>query len=110
MAELLGTFELVILLAVHGLAGEAYGRSILREAQSGLHRNSVAAGAVYATLDRLETKGLLSSRVEQGTPARGGRAKRYYTLTSQGAAALTETRSTLEKMWTGKCWPMEVVT
>ncbi len=60
MAELLGTFEHIVLFSVLGLGHEAYGRSVLREAQSALkQRQNVSAGAVYATLDRLEAKGLL---------------------------------------------------
>ena len=109
MSELLGTFEQVVLLAVLGLGEDAYGRSILRDVQVGLPRErSVAAGAVYATLDRLEAKGLLLSRVEEGTPARGGRARRYYRLTAGGLVSLNETRAALEQMWKGKPWPLEV--
>ena len=110
MSELLGTFEQVVLLAVVGLGEEAYGRSILRAVQVGLPRErSVAAGAIYATLDRLETKGLLLSHVEEGTPARGGRARRFYRLTARGFTALNDTRATLEQMWKGKPWPLEVL-
>ncbi|HEV2618740.1 MAG TPA: PadR family transcriptional regulator, partial [Acidobacteriaceae bacterium] len=109
MAELLGTFEQIVLLAVLGLDEEAYGRAVLRAAQtaSGGDR-TLSAGAVYATLDRLEAKGLLSSRVEQGTAARGGRARRFYRLTGDGASALSEARRALERMWQGKRWPLEV--
>jgi len=103
MSELLGTFEQVVLLAVVALAEEAYGRSILRETQSeGFLNRAVAAGAVYATLDRLEQKGYLSSRLEPGTPERGGRARRFYRLTAAGAAALNETRRILDRTWHGK--------
>jgi PadR family transcriptional regulator PadR len=109
MAELLGTFEQIVLLAVLGLEDEAYGRAVLRAVQSSSGEDrSISAGAVYATLDRVETKGLLSSRIEQGTPARGGRARRYYRLTPAGASALSEARRALEKMWQGKRWPLEV--
>jgi DNA-binding PadR family transcriptional regulator len=109
MAELLGTFEQVVLLAVLGLGDQAYGRSVLASVQTGLDRTrGVTAGAVYATLDRLEAKGLLASRVEAGTPARGGRARRYYGLTATGISALNDARSTLETMWRGKTWPLEV--
>jgi PadR family transcriptional regulator PadR len=109
MAELLGTFEQIILLAVLGLEEEAYGRAVLRAVQSASsHNRSISAGAVYATLDRVETKGLLSSHIEQGTPARGGRARRFYRLTPVGASALTEARKSLERMWQGKPWPLEV--
>lgn len=112
MADLLGTFEQIVLLAVLDLADEAYGRSILRAVESALDRNrSVAAGAVYATLDRVEQKGLLTSRLEpgtptDGTPARGGRARRYYRLTAPGIIALNDARAALNGMWHGKSWPL----
>jgi PadR family transcriptional regulator PadR len=109
MAELLGTFEQIVLLAVLGLEEEAYGRAVLRAVQSASSdERSISAGAVYATLDRVEAKGLLSSRIEQGTPARRGRARRFYRLTPAGASALSEARRTLERMWLGKRWPLEV--
>lgn len=109
MADLLGTFEQVVMLAVLGLGEEAYGRSVLAAVQSGLDRSGgVTAGAVYATLDRLEAKGLLESRLEAGTPVRGGRARRYYRVASPGVTALNEARNALEKMWRGKPWPLEV--
>lgn len=109
MAELLGTFEQLVLLAVLGLKEDAYGRAVLRDVQHAFQGGRIiSAGAVYATLDRLEVKGLLSSRLEQGTPSRGGRVRRFYRLTSAGASALTEARSTLEKLWHGTRWPLEV--
>lgn len=109
MAELLGTFEQLILLAVLGLEDEAYGRAILTAIEAAsIGQRSISAGAVYATLDRLESKALLSSRTEEGTAVRGGRARRFYRLTPTGAAALTEARRTLERMWQGKRWPLEV--
>ena len=109
MAELLGTFEQLILLAVLGLEQEAYGRAILAAVETAsADQRSISAGAVYSTLDRLEAKSLLSSRIEEGTPARGGRPRRYYCLTTTGAAALSEARRTLERMWQGKRWPLEV--
>ncbi len=109
MAELLGTFEQVVLLAVLTLEDAAYGRAVLRAVETALSRERrVSAGAIYATLDRLEAKGLLASRLDQGTPERGGRARRFYRLTSPGAAALNEARSTLDRLWQGKPWPLEV--
>lgn len=109
MAELLGTFEQLILLAVLGLEQEAYGRGVLASVQAAsAEARTVSAGAVYATLDRLEAKGLLTSRIEPGTPVRGGRARRFYRLTPTGAAALSQARKTLERMWQGKRWPLEV--
>lgn len=106
VAELLGAFEQAVLLAVWNLAEEAYGRAILRGAQSALHRQA-AAGAVYATLDRLEQKGLVVSRLEEGTPVRAGRARRYYLLTASGIHALNESKAALEQMWQGAKWPLE---
>lgn len=108
MAELLGTFEQVVLLSVLGLGEEAYGRSVLREVQTVLRGRMVSAGAVYATLARLENQGLLSSRLWAGGAARGGRARRYYEATAAGASALTEARNAFENMWRGKPWPLEV--
>ncbi len=105
MAELLGTFEQAVLLAIVKLAAEAYGRAILRIVQVALYRE-VPAGAVYATLDRLEQKGLVSSRLVEGTPIRGGRARRYYRLTAVGASALNESKIVLEQMWRGTEWPL----
>ena len=61
MADVLGAFEQAVLLAVVRLRDEAYGRAILQEVQARLERD-VAAGAVHATLERLESKGLLASR------------------------------------------------
>ena len=106
VAELLGAFEQAVLLTVSRLRDEAYGRAILRTTQTILGR-SIAAGAIYATLDRLEQKNLLSSRIEKGTPQRGGRARRYYMLTGAGARALNESKAALENMWRGTKWPLE---
>jgi PadR family transcriptional regulator PadR len=106
VAEFLGAFEQAVLLAVWNLAEDAYGRAILRGAQSALERQA-AAGAVYATLDRLEQKGLLASRLDEGTPVRAGRARRYYRLTAVGIKALNESKAALEQMWRGATWPLE---
>ncbi len=109
MAELLGAFEQAVLLTVVTLGEEAYGRGILRGVQIALNRE-VAAGAVYATLDRIEEKGLILSRLEEGTPVRGGRPRRYYRLTAAGVKALNESKTALEQMWQSAQWPLEVKT
>lgn len=109
MADVLGTFEQAVLLTILNLGEEAYGRAILRGAENNLDRE-VAAGAVYSTLDRLEQKGLLSSRLEEGTPDRQGRARRFYRITSEGVQALREAKTVLEKMWRGTKWPREART
>lgn len=107
--ELLGTFEQIVLLSVMALGEDAYGRSVLRKVQEAVaEERSVAAGAVYATLDRVEAKDYVSSRLEEGTPERGGRARRFYRLTPMGSAALAETRRTLDRVWRGHRKPLEV--
>jgi len=105
MADILGGFEQAVLLTVLKLGDGAYGRTILKEVSICLNRD-VAAGAVYATLDRLEVKGLISSRLALGTPARGGRARRYYELAAAGMGALNETKAALENLWRHAAWPV----
>jgi PadR family transcriptional regulator, regulatory protein PadR len=105
MAEVLGAFEQAVLLAVLRLDEDAYGRAILKEVQVRLARD-VAAGAVHATLDRLERKRLLSSRLGPGTPVRAGRPRRYYRLQPAGVRALNDARAAVETMWRGLRWPL----
>ncbi len=107
LADLLGAFEQAVLLTVIKLADGAYGRSILRDVQLRLQRE-IAAGAVYATLDRLEQKALIFSRLEEGTPVRGGRVRRFYQITADGVKALNEAKAALDQMWRGAKWPVEV--
>ena len=106
MADLLGTFEQSVLLAILRLGAEAYGRGVLNQVQV-LAQRDVSAGAVYATLDRLEARGLVSSSIEEGTPVRGGRARRYYTVSAEGQRALGETRRALNAMWKDVRLPAE---
>jgi DNA-binding PadR family transcriptional regulator len=106
VADVLGTLEQVVLLAVLRLGEDAYGRAILREVQSRLERD-VAAGAVHATLERLEHKGLLSSRLGPGTPVRAGRARRYYFVRAAGISALDDARRTVHNIWRGLKWPIK---
>lgn len=107
MADILGTFEQAVLLAVLRLGEDAYGRAILKAVESRLERD-VAAGAVHATLERLERKGLLSSHLGPGTPVRAGRARRYYRLQSAGIRALEDARRTVNNIWRGLRWPTKV--
>ena len=100
MREGLGTFEQAVLVAIVRLEDEAYGRAILREVETRLQRK-VAAGAIYATLDRLENKKLITSEQGSGTPKRGGRPRRFYTLGPSGLQALNESRTTAENLWRG---------
>ena len=102
MAETLGAFEQAVLLAlVHprpASGGEVYGRAILKEVQPRLQRD-VSASAVYATLNRLEQKGLISSWTEPGSAVRGGRPRRHYKLESKGLRALHASRAATRRLW-----------
>jgi DNA-binding PadR family transcriptional regulator len=106
MADVLGTFEQAVLLAIVRLGKNAYGRAILKEAQARLQRE-IVAGAVYATLDRLELKGLISSRLEGGTAVRAGRPRRYYSIDAAGVRALNDAKAAVESLWRGFPWPLK---
>lgn len=106
MAEVLGVFEQAVLVAILRLKNTAYGRAILREVETSLNRR-VAAGAIYATLDRLEEKGLAASALGSGTPERGGRPRRFYTVRAAGVQALNQSRTATENIWRGLTWPLK---
>src|SRR5215510_6701404 len=109
MVDAIGQFEQAVLLALIRLGSDAYGRAILNEVQQRLNRD-VSAGAVYATLERLETKGLVSSQLAPGTAIRGGRARRYFAPTAAGVRALNEAKSANDLLWRGLAWPLKVRT
>src|SRR3990170_6512779 len=96
----LGEFEQMILLAILRLRDDAYGVSIRAELADRAGRN-VAPGALYTALDRLETKGLIVSRMSDPTPQRGGRAKRHVTVTAAGMEALTRAVQAYERLLDG---------
>jgi PadR family transcriptional regulator PadR len=96
----LGEFELVVLLAVARLGDEGYGVSVRREIERRTGR-ATAIGAVYATLERLEAKGCVSSYDGEASPVRGGRARRHFRLETGGVRALREARRQLDRMWDG---------
>src|SRR5262252_10909264 len=98
--EPLGEFEHIVLLAILRLGDEAYAVPIGEEIQKHTRR-AVARGSIYITLDRLETKGYLRSRLGDQTPERGGRAKRYYALRPRAVAALRDNRRALVSLWNG---------
>jgi len=96
----LGDFELMVLLALMRLGEEAYGVPISREIEQQSDR-TVAVGTVYAALERLEEKSLVSSELGESTPQRGGRAKRYFRITRKGLREVREARSALINLWKG---------
>lgn len=101
--DALGGFEQLVLLALAHLGDNAYGVTIRQEIAARTGRD-VNIGAVYATLDRLETKGLTRSRTGEPTALRGGRSKRYFELTAEGASALEESVRAFESMTHGLKW------
>ena len=98
--DYLTDFELMILLSILRVGDEAYGLPIAREIETTGER-SVVLGAVYAALDRLEANGLVSSTLGDPTPARGGRAKRFFRVTPAGLKAVRQTRRALTRLWAG---------
>jgi len=98
--EAIGEFEHIVLLAVLRLGNEAYAVAVRDEILARVGRD-VSRGSIYITLDRLETKGFLKSRLGDPTPERGGRAKRYYSLRPVALEALKESRRALVALWRG---------
>jgi PadR family transcriptional regulator PadR len=96
----LGEFELMVLLAVIRLGDDAYGVPISREIEQRTGREA-ALGSVYAALERLEDKGLVSSRLGEPTAERGGRAKRFFSVTPQGLGEVREAQRALTALWRG---------
>jgi DNA-binding PadR family transcriptional regulator len=96
----LGEFELLVMLAVLRLADTAYAVTIRQDIEARTGRK-LARGAVYVTLDRLGRKGFLASALADPTPERGGRGKRYYTVTAAGRQTVRDTRAALSEMWSG---------
>ena len=94
----LGEFELMLLLVVTHLGDEAYGVPIARELEAYRGRD-VSVGSVYAALERLESKGLVTSSLGDPTPERGGKAKRYFRITREGLRQVRETRRVLTRLW-----------
>jgi PadR family transcriptional regulator, regulatory protein PadR len=83
---MLGEFEYLLLTAAAKLGDGAYGAAIRQDIESVTGR-SCSIGAIYTTLDRLETKGLIETWMGEATPQRGGRPKRMVRLTSEGVEA-----------------------
>src|SRR3954465_4897619 len=96
----LGEFEHMVLLAIMRLGDDAYAVPIREEIARCTGRDA-PRGSIYITLDRLETKGYLKSRLADPTPERGGRAKRYYTLRPRAIEAPRESRRALGAVWRG---------
>ena len=98
--EFLGEFEQLVLIALIRLGDGAYGMAVRREIEARAHRD-VSIGAVYATLDRLEAKGLVRSKRTEASQQRGGRVKKCFNITSAGGRALQKSQQALRHMLEG---------
>lgn len=94
----LGEFEELVLLTVAALVSEAYSVAICDELVKNSNRG-VKLGVVHSVLNRLEEKGLLKSKLGEATKARGGKRKRYYTVTAPGRAALIKAKEMRDQLW-----------
>ncbi len=95
--QLLGSLEEQVMLAVLRTGSEAYGMKVRRELETVTGRD-VTIGSVYATLDRLEAKGLVTSTRSAGND---GTSRRIFAVTVAGARSLAQTRATRDRLWTG---------
>jgi DNA-binding PadR family transcriptional regulator len=94
----LGDVEHLVLVALLHLGSESYAVPIMREIHQRTGRE-VARAAVYIALKRLEAKALLTSRIGDATPERGGHARRFFKLTKAGARQLRQSREEFVRMW-----------
>jgi PadR family transcriptional regulator PadR len=97
---LLSSFELLVMLALIRLGDDAYGVPISREIEERSGR-IVSLTTIYAALERLEGKGFVTSEMGEPTSERGGRAKRYFTITPKGIREVRDVKVTLMNMWKG---------
>lgn len=100
MARAIGEFEQLILLALIRTGGNASSVALRRQIEERARR-AVSPGALYTALDRLEQRGLVSSRLGDPTPERGGRRKRLYTLLPAGERALSRVYESVQQMASG---------
>ena len=96
--DYLGSFEVIVMLALIRLGDRAYGVPISLEISQRTGRE-VALGSVYAALERLEQKGLVSSELGEPTTERGGRAKKYFHVTGKGLREVRETKRVFSQLW-----------
>ena len=106
MADVLGEFEQLLLLAVLRLGDEAYGVTIRQAIETATGRD-VSAGAVYTALGRLEQRGLVTSRPGESAPERTGMRRRYYTVRPEGARRLVRAYRDLQSLAHGVMPAME---
>jgi DNA-binding PadR family transcriptional regulator len=96
----LGELEQIVLLAVLRVGQDAYALPVRDEIERQTGR-TLTRGALYTMLERLERKGCLRSRVGDPLPERGGRARRYFTVTPAAVRALKASRAAWMRLWRG---------
>lgn len=100
MPDQISNFEMMVMLALIRIGDKAYGVPISEEIER-LSGHDVVVGSVYAALERLQSRDLVQSRIGEPTPERGGRARRYFTVTGKGLKVIRDTRRTLMRLWDG---------
>jgi PadR family transcriptional regulator PadR len=100
---MLGEFEYLIVTAAAGLGDQAYGAAIREEIESSTGRRC-SIGALYTTIDRLETKGMLRTWMGDATAERGGRAKRMVEITPEGVRAAAGFYEAVMRVSRGAAW------
>jgi PadR family transcriptional regulator PadR len=106
---MLGEFEYLLLTAATRLGEQAYGAAIRQEVENATGR-ACSIGALYTTLDRLELKGLIKTRMGDATPQRGGRRKRMVRVTAKGAQAASDFYAAVKRVSRGVSWETNRVT
>src|SRR6266705_180351 len=100
---MLGEFEYLLITAAAGLVDKSYGAAIREEIEASTGRKC-SIGALYTTIDRLETKGLLKTWMSDATPQRGGRDKRMIRLTPRGVRAAKDFYAAVTRVSRGASW------
>src|ERR1700691_4872963 len=103
---MLGEFEYLLITAAAGLGDKAYGAAIREEIEAATGRKC-SIGALYTTLDRLETKGLITTWMAGSTPQRGGRSKRMVSVTPNGVQAAKDFYDAVIRVSRGASWVTE---
>src|SRR6187549_2685452 len=94
----LGEFEELVLLTIASLVSEAYSVAICDDLEKHTGR-AAKLGVVHAVLNRLEEKGFVKSKLGEATSIRGGKRKRYYTVTNSGKVVLVKAKEIRDQLW-----------
>ena len=98
MRGFIGEFEELVLLTIACLSKEAYGVAIKEDIEQRANR-PISIGSLHSTITRLQEKGFLESRLGEPSPERGGRRKRFFSLTNNGVLALNNIKNLRDDLW-----------